>query len=83
MGIDGWLEPAVNLTFETGLWPQYRDTRGLRRGGAVRCGAVRIMACIEDPVVIQKILDHLRTKDETCGPFPLPESLVPPGALFG
>jgi hypothetical protein len=44
---------------------------------------VRIIACIEDPVVIQTILDHLKTKDETCEPFPLPESRVPPGALFG
>jgi hypothetical protein len=46
-------------------------------------GAVRIIACIEDPVVIQTILDHLETKDETCEPFPLPESRAPPGALFG
>jgi hypothetical protein len=60
-------------------------------------GAVRIIACIQDPVVIQKILDHLKTKDErrktkderrktkdeTCGLFPLPESRAPPGPLFG
>jgi hypothetical protein len=44
---------------------------------------VRIIACIEDPVVIQNILDHLKRKDETRGPFPLPESRAPPGALFG
>jgi hypothetical protein len=46
-------------------------------------GAVRIIACIEDPVVIQKILAHLKKKHETCEPFPLPESRAPPGALFG
>ena len=28
-------------------------------------GAVRIIACIEDPVVIKKILDQLNTKDKT------------------
>jgi hypothetical protein len=46
-------------------------------------GAVRIIACIEDPVVIQQILDHLKIKDETCEPIPLPESRAPPGARFG
>ena len=46
-------------------------------------GAVRIIACIEDSVVILMILDHLKTKEETCEPFPLPESWAPPGALFG
>jgi len=45
-------------------------------------GAVRIIACIEDPVVMQKILAHLK-KHKTCEPFPLPESRAPPGALFG
>jgi hypothetical protein len=45
-------------------------------------GSARIIACTEDPEVIEKILDHLKTKDETCGPFPLPESRAPPGALF-
>jgi len=43
-----------------------------------RGGAVRIISCIKDPVVIQKILDHLKTKDETRGPFKLPESRAPP-----
>jgi len=41
-------------------------------------GAVRIIGCVEDPVVIQTILDHLKRKDETCAPFPLPESRTPP-----
>jgi hypothetical protein len=44
---------------------------------------VRILACVENPAVIQKIIDHLKRKDETCEPFPLPESRAPPGALFG
>ena len=28
-------------------------------------GTVRIVACIEDPVVIQKILDHLKKERQT------------------
>jgi hypothetical protein len=46
-------------------------------------GSVKVIACIEDPVVIQKILTHLKEKAETNEPNPLPESRVPPGALFG
>jgi len=49
-----------------------------------RCGGgVKIIPCIEDPAVIQKILDHLRSKNEPCEPFTLPENRAPPGALFG
>ena len=47
-------------------------------------GAVRIVACIEDPVVINKILDHLREKGEHQDAFRLPESRGPPQtSLFG
>jgi hypothetical protein len=42
---------------------------------------VKVIACIEDPAVIKKILDHLKTKDETREPFPLPESRAPPFGL--
>jgi hypothetical protein len=41
------------------------------------------MACIEEPAVIKKILDHLKRKDETRGSVPKPESRAPLGALFG
>ncbi len=44
---------------------------------------MKVIACIEDPVVIKKILDHLKSKDETREPVPKPESRTPPGALFG
>ena len=74
--MDEWLELAVDLTFGSGLGIDIETCGACSR-------AVRIIACIEDPVVIQTILDHLKTKDETCEPFPLPESRVPPGALFG
>lgn len=48
----------------------------------IECGGVvKVVACIEDPVVIQKILDHLKEKAETKDPNPLPESRAPPVGL--
>ena len=44
---------------------------------------VEVMACIEDPVAIQKILDHLKDKAAIANPTPLPRSRAPPGGLFG
>jgi hypothetical protein len=41
-------------------------------------GLVRIIACIEDPAVIQKILDHLKSTEETRDPFSFHESRAPP-----
>jgi hypothetical protein len=35
---------------------------------------MKVIACIENPVVIQKILDHLKDKAETTEHTPLPES---------
>gem|GEM_PF-1112394 len=47
-------------------------------------GAVKVIACIEDPVVIKKILDHLKEKGEYRDAFRLPESRGPPQTrLFG
>jgi len=37
-------------------------------------GPVRIIACIEVPAVIEKILAHLMSTEETRGPSPFPES---------
>ena len=45
-------------------------------------GAVKVIACIEDPVVINKILDHLREKAEKNELSPLPKSRAPPVGLF-
>ena len=41
-------------------------------------GSVKLIACIEDPLVIKRILDHLKEKAETNEPDPLPESRAPP-----
>ena len=43
-------------------------------------GAVRIVACIEDPEVIQKILDHLKKKAKPHEDSALPESRASPGS---
>ncbi len=44
-------------------------------------GPVKVIACIEDPVVIKKILAHLKQKAETNELSPLPESRAPPAGL--
>ena len=44
-------------------------------------GAVKVIACIEDPVVIKQILDHLKHKSEASQPKALPESRAPPAEL--
>ena len=44
-------------------------------------GAVKVIACIEDPKVIRQILDHLRQKAQTSESVVLPESRAPPVGL--
>jgi hypothetical protein len=41
-------------------------------------GALRVIACIEDPVVIDKILTHLEKKAIGVEPAVLPQSRAPP-----
>lgn len=46
-------------------------------------GPVKVIASIEDPMVIKKILDHLKEKEAQPSPLRLPESRGPPqGELF-
>jgi hypothetical protein len=44
-------------------------------------GPVKIISCIEDPVVIKQILEHLKHKAETGEPRALRESRAPPAGL--
>ena len=45
---------------------------------------MKVIACIEDPVVIQKILNHLKENGEYQDAFRLPESRGPAQTrLFG
>ena len=47
-------------------------------------GAVKVIACIEDPVVIKKILAHLEEKAPTIVASLLPDSRAPPqSSLLG
>ena len=46
-------------------------------------GALKVIACIEDPAVIKKILDHLEKIAETEKPRPLPKSRAPPAGIQG
>jgi hypothetical protein len=39
---------------------------------------MKVIACIEDPDVIQKILTHLQLNAEAIAPSPLPEPRAPP-----
>ncbi len=47
-------------------------------------GTVKVIACIEDPAIIKKILTHLDRNAHSAEATPLPQSRAPPGAgLFG
>ena len=46
-------------------------------------GAVRIIACIDDPVVIDEILTHLQEKLTPAPAGLRPASRAPPADLFG
>ena len=43
-------------------------------------GPMKIIACIEDPIVIRKILDHLDRTEPITGINSLPEPRAPPQA---
>ena len=43
-------------------------------------GSVKVIACIEDPVVITKILSHLKEKGASAETDLLPEGRAPPQA---
>jgi len=46
-------------------------------------GPVRIIACVEDPVAIKQILDHLASKEMSAEQATLPPGRAPPQlALF-
>lgn len=47
------------------------------------CGAaVKVIACMEDLVLIKRILDHLKQKPDANEPRRLPESRAPWTSLF-
>jgi hypothetical protein len=46
-------------------------------------GTVKVIACIDDPVVIEKILTHLQEKLTPVPAGLRPASRAPPAGLFG
>jgi hypothetical protein len=66
------------------LWAQrLKRVFGIDIETCSACGrALRIIACIEDPAVIKKILTHLDNKDASAsaGPSRLPPCRTPPQA---
>jgi hypothetical protein len=56
---------------------------GIDVGPCIDCGeVVKAMACIEDSVVINKILDHLSEKMAPEPPRLLPQARAPHASLF-
>jgi hypothetical protein len=46
-------------------------------------GGIKVIACIEDPMVIKKILDHMNNKSAVSAKKRLQQSRAPPqGCLF-
>ena len=43
-------------------------------------GAVKVIACIDDPIVINKILEHLKTQQDN--QFMIPMNRAPPLVSF-
>jgi len=69
VGMDGWLESAANLTLETDFWHRHRDLPSLRTGGANHC-------LNRESGRDSELFDHLKTIDETCGPFSYPKAAL-------
>jgi hypothetical protein len=69
VGSDEGLEPDLKPTFGTSLWYRHRDPPGLWRGGAKH-------RLYQGSGRDSEIFDHLKTKDETCGPFSYPKAAL-------
>ena len=79
--------PAERRTAMTWARPEERAFK-IDMGHCSACGgAMKVIACIEDPVVIKQLLfNHLKHRAETSEPRALPESRAPlaelPQGLF-
>ena len=61
-----------------------RLEHGFLRVRRESCHAVKVIACIENPIVIKKILGHLKERASPARTNLLPEGRAPPqGELFG
>ncbi len=75
----------VSVETTEGYFIQPRSSLESRAMNCRVCGgALRLIACIDDPVVIEKILSHLDKKPSFHDTNRLPETRAPPQAvLFG
>jgi hypothetical protein len=49
----------------------------------VSSAAVKVIACIEDPAVVKRILDHLAHRDESAQALPHLARAPPPAKPYG
>ena len=65
-------------------WSQrHKRVFGIDIEACAACGgALRIIACIEDPAVINKILTHIDSKNACAEPARLPPCRAPPQARW-
>ena len=66
----------LGSTTETCVQYRHRELQPLARGNSG--GSVRVIACIEDQDIIDRILAHLRDKEQDIPSLPL---LLPPETL--
>jgi rRNA maturation protein Nop10 len=73
--------PVPGLTFSMTWAQRLKRVFNIDIETCSACGGdVKIIACIEDPAVIKKILAHLDEKALSASPGRLPECRAPPGA---
>ena len=81
---ESWLDKTPNERHVAMTWMQrLKRVFNIDIETCERCkGQVKIIACIEDPAVIERILSHLKGKEPSVEPAMLPEERAPPQALL-
>jgi hypothetical protein len=79
---EGWLDKAPDERHVAMTWMQrLKRVFNIDIETCERCkGQVKIIACIEDPAIIERILAHLNGKAHSTDPVILPEGRAPPQA---
>ena len=67
------------LTMPTFIWPGYKPRPAILLADIETCphcgGTLRVIACIEEPALIARILGHVQQREELNGPL----TRAPPG----
>ena len=79
---DNWLDKTPAERHQSMTWMQrLKRVFNIDIETCERCaGQVKVIACIEDPAVIERILAHLNGKARSTDPVILPEGRAPPQA---